>query len=305
MQRLFLPVLLTLSLLLASCQSPNAEAPAIEDAVANTTDRDTAQAAPDQAETLQRVVALTSLTADLVQTLAPNKLVGVPGSSLVRSDDRFKDLPSVSEERVPPNLETIVSLQPDLVIGAVGFHDQALQKLTDLKVPTLAVEVDSWEALERLTLDLASRLGADAQPLQSRYQACLNAQTNGAKPSVLVLSGQAPILAPNKSSWAGNMLEVAGAQNIAAELQGESPFEGYITLSPEKILQADPERIILIETPDGAVDGLKNQGFWQQLSAVQQDQVYSFDYYGLVNPGSIGSIETACQQLKQLLLRET
>ncbi|PHM11517.1 iron ABC transporter substrate-binding protein, partial [Nostoc sp. 'Peltigera malacea cyanobiont' DB3992] len=28
---------------------------------------------------------------------------------------------------------------------------------------------------------------------------------------------------------------------------------------------------------------------------------YVFDYYGLVNPGSIDAIEKACQQLKQAL----
>ncbi|NJR71321.1 MAG: ABC transporter substrate-binding protein [Synechococcales cyanobacterium CRU_2_2] len=79
------------------------------------------------------------------------------------------------------------------------------------------------------------------------------------------------------------------------------PFEGYITLSPEKISKADPERIILIDTPDGASETLKTEDFWEKLSAVKQNQVHNFDYYGLINPGSIASIETACQKLKNLL----
>ena len=304
MQRFFLPAPLTLSLLLISCNPPTVEAPATESPVADAT-RDEPSTSSialvpgEQVEQANRIVALTSLSADLVQNLAPNKLVGVPGSRLIRGDKRFQGITPVSEERVPPNLETIVSLEPDLVIGAVGFHYQALQRLQELKVPTLAVEIKGWEELERLTQELAARLGADPKSLQNRYQACLT-HSDQASQSILVLSGQAPILSPNKASWAGNMLTALGVKNVAAELQGDSPFEGYITLSPEKILKADPERIILIDTADGAIEALKTQDFWEQLSAVKQDQVHSFDYYGLVNPGSIGSVETACQKLKNL-----
>lgn len=324
MQRFFLPSTLTLSLLLASCTAPTADIPAeptltgathggpstAEQSSAEQSSAEQLASAPsasaetanatDSVPQVSRVVALTSLSASLVQSLAPERLVGVPGSSLIRNDARFQDITPVTEERVPPNLETIVSLKPDLVIGAVGFHDQALQRLQDLKVPTLAVEIKDWEALENLTQDLANRLGADAQPLQSRYQACIGNPAETAK-SVLVLSGQAPILSPNKASWAGSMLAALGATNVAAELQGESPFEGYITLSPEKILAADPDNIILIDTPDGAMEALKTQAFWKQLTAVQQNQVYSLDYYGLVNPGSIESIEMTCQRLQELL----
>ncbi|NJR71320.1 MAG: ABC transporter substrate-binding protein [Synechococcales cyanobacterium CRU_2_2] len=226
MQRLFLPAPLTLSLmLLASCNVSQVEAPA-DGAIAEIANADPANADPANADTTQRerqadsttvssanstdaiaqasrVVALTSLSADLVQTLDPERLVGVPGSSLIRNDARFQGITPVSEERVPPNLETIISLKPDLVIGAVGFHDQALQRLQELQVPTLAVEIDGWEELENLTQDLAKRLNADAQPLQQRYQACLQGSERGNSRSVLVLSGQAPILSPNKASWAG------------------------------------------------------------------------------------------------------
>lgn len=322
MNYFFVSTTLTLCLLLVSCASPNLadlnvsqesstapSAPAAVESQAGggesnqpaassaTSRRPVAQA--------QRIVALTSLSADLVQALAPDKLVGIPGSSLLRDDARFTGITPVSQERVPPNLETIVSLEPDLVIGAIGFHDQPLQRLQALNIATLPVEVKSWQALEALTQELAERLGSDAQPLQARYRACTNGgdatKTADAPKSVLILTGRSPILSPNKSSWAGGMLTSLGGKNIAAELQGESPFEGYITLSPEKILKADPDRIVLIETPDGSGSELKSEKFWMQLRAVQEEQVYLFDYYGLINPGSITSVETACQKLRAML----
>ncbi|HHP7245545.1 MAG TPA: ABC transporter substrate-binding protein, partial [Elainellaceae cyanobacterium] len=68
----------------------------------------------------ERIVALTSLSADLVHQLDSSKLVGVPGSSLIAGDTRFEGIEHVSSERTPPNLEKVVALNPDLVIGAAG-----------------------------------------------------------------------------------------------------------------------------------------------------------------------------------------
>ena len=73
---------------------------------------------------IDRIVALSSLSADLVQQLSPTKLVGITGSSLLNDDSRFSQLPRVSSGRTPPNLEKIVALEPDLVLGSMGFHDK-------------------------------------------------------------------------------------------------------------------------------------------------------------------------------------
>ena len=53
----------------------------------------------------QRIIALTSLSADIIYQLNPEKLVGIPGSSLTRNDPRFADYPTVSEGNTPPDLE--------------------------------------------------------------------------------------------------------------------------------------------------------------------------------------------------------
>ena len=45
----------------------------------------------------------------------------------------------------------------------------------------------------------------------------------------------------------------------------------------------------------------KNQSFWSNLTAVKNNQVYTLDYFGLVNPGSIDAIEQASTKLKQII----
>jgi iron complex transport system substrate-binding protein len=115
-----------------------------------------------------------------------------------------------------------------------------------------------------------------------------------------VLVSRQPILSPNKTSWAGDLLNRFKINNLTAELQGNNPMRGYITLSPEKILKQDPETILLVDNGDNILDKFKTEPYWKQLQAVKRDRVYVFDYYGLVNPGSIGSIEKTCTQLRKI-----
>ncbi|NJL46741.1 MAG: ABC transporter substrate-binding protein [Leptolyngbyaceae cyanobacterium SM2_5_2] len=248
---------------------------------------------------VERIVALTSLSADLVHTLDDQALVGIPGNVLLREEARFNTLPTVSEERTEPDLEKIVALEPDLVIGAAGFHDRTLQRLEELGTPTLTTEIHSWDDLRALTEQLAATVGADPQPLLERYKACL-AKAPKDSPSTLVLVSRQPLLAPNKSSWAGDFLTQFNIKNVAADLQGESPFDGYITLPEEKVLTANPDVLLVVDAGENLLGHLKEEPFWSKLKATQQNQVHSFNYFGLVNPGSVTSIEQTCTQLGEL-----
>lgn len=247
-----------------------------------------------------RVVALTSLSADLTATLSADKLVGIPGGRLVAQDSRFADIPTVSEGRTEPDLEKIIELQPDLVIGAKGFHDKALQRLSELDIQVLTAEINSWDNLRSFTTTLATALEADASPLMDRYDACLSNPPDNS-PSVLALVSRQPILAPNKNSWAGDFLAQFNVQNLSADIQGESEFDGYVTLSAEKVIEADPDRIMVVETGEDLLSTLESEPFWNQLKATKAGSVLSFDYFGLVNPGSLASIEATCEQLKNEL----
>lgn len=260
------------------------------------TDSSTA-ASPE--DTPQRIVTLTSISADIVHSLAGDTLVGIPGSSLLTNDPRFEGLTTVSSGRSEPDLEKIVALKPDLVIGAAGFHDKTLERLTELEVDTLAVEIDGWDSLKAMTQTLATQLDVDSASLVERYDTCL-AQAGDSGPTAIVLASREPLLSPNKESWAGDFLEKFNVQNLTADIQGQSAFQGYITLSPEKVLEMNPEQLFFIDTSGGIekeIAQLKTDPFWGQLAAVQSEQVRAFDYHGLINPGSISSIEQVCKTL--------
>ncbi|MBW4687362.1 MAG: ABC transporter substrate-binding protein [Komarekiella atlantica HA4396-MV6] len=289
-----------LSVVLTACTTATTQQPQAK--VANITETTNPNSQQLPKGSAKRVVALSSLSADIISQLDKTKIVGITGSRLFNNDPRFKDIPRVSEGQSPPNLEKIVALKPDLVIGAEGFSNIPIQKLQQLGIPTFLTKVNNWESLEELTKTLAKSIDANPQPLLNRYKKFLPDKPT--QTSALVLVSRQPILAPNKNSWAGDLLAKFQVKNLAAELQGKSPISGYVTLSAEKVLEANPEVIILVNSPQGnseaaLLDSLKKEAFWQKLQATEKNRVYVFDYYGLVNPGSIDAIEKACQQLKQ------
>ncbi|WP_414545983.1 ABC transporter substrate-binding protein [Nostoc sp. CCY0012] len=293
-RRILSAVAFLLSIFLIACNTATTQQPS---APLNPTSQ------PLTAASATRVVALSSLATDIIYNLDETKLVGITGSKLFNDDPRLNSLPRVSEGQSPPNLEKIIALKPDLVIGAEGFSTQPIQRLQELGISTLLTKVNSWDSLEELTQKLAQLIDADPQPLLNRYKEFLPDNLTQS-PSTLVLVSRQPILAPNKNSWAGDLLTKFQAKNLAAELQGQSPVGGYVTLSAEKVLEANPEVIIVVNPPQGGseqdvLDSFKKEPFWQQLQATKNNRVYLFDYYGLVNPGSINAIEKACQQLKQ------
>ncbi len=251
---------------------------------------------------VSRVVALTSLSADIMHRLDKTKLIGMSGSRLLSQNPEFTQVIKVSEGRSQPNLEKIVALKPDFVIGAAGFHDPVINKLKSMGIKTLLTKVDGWQSLNDLTSEIATILQSDPQPLLKHYQKFIKPTEQPS--STLVLVSRQPILAPNKTSWAGDLMTQFGAKNLVAELQGQSQFGGYITLSAEKVLEANPEVIILVDTGQGEAEKFKSEPFWSKLKATKNNQVYVFDYYGLVNPGSIDSIEKACSQLQQIFTKK-
>ena len=69
-------------------------------------------------------------------------------------------------------MEKILSLKPDLVIGAKGFHDRSLSKLNSLGISTLSTSISSLDDLDNLNKKLASKLNARTKSLKGIIGSC-------------------------------------------------------------------------------------------------------------------------------------
>ena len=246
-----------------------------------------------------RIVAMTSLSADLLNRISPGSLVGIPGSSLFIKNKQFDNIPIISSGRMPPNLEKIISLQPDLVIGAEGFHDRSLLRLNSLGIDTLSTSISSLDDLDILYGQLSSKLKVSPKSLETILKSCYSKKINQNK-NVVVLVSSKPILSPNKKSWAGNLISNFKLNNLASEITNKTEFKGYVNLSPEWLLKSQPENILVIKTPGSDLSQYESMNIWKNLNAVKNNKVFIFEYYGLINAGSINSINQACQKLSSI-----
>lgn len=247
---------------------------------------------------VERVVSLNSLGADIVFRLDETKLVGRPGTQLLEGDCKISQVTSVSQGQMLPELEKITSLNPDLVICSAGFHSGIAKKLEQQGIHALLTHTDNWSDLISLTETLAGFIEANPAQLLSEYQNIVGSKFVNT-PRTLVLVAKEPILAPNKDSWASDILYQLGINSLTHEFESSSPRKGFASLSSEQIKAENPEALIVISTErEPLIEYYNSQPFWNELEAVQNSRVFLFDYYGLIIPGSIKAIEETVNKLK-------
>ena len=250
-------------------------------------------------ENNKRIISLNSLGADIVSKLEIDSLVGIPGSTLLKKDDKFSDKVIVSEGRMPPSLEKIIKLKPTLVIGSEGFHDKILDKLNELNIETLSTNTKSINQLEILINDLANYLNKDPSKLKMNIKNCyLNLSKS--RGSAVILASTKPLLSPNSKSWAGKLLDRFNFDNISKDLDAKTEFRGYVNLSPEIILKTKPSKIIVISFPGANQNSLLSDPVLGKIISEDKSQLITFDYYGLINPGSLKTINNACEKLSNI-----
>ncbi len=250
-------------------------------------------------KSITRIVSLTSLSTDIIYHLSPESLKGRPDSSLFLNRKKFNNIPIVSKGRTPPNLELIISLKPDLVIGAKGFHDKSLNALNEIGIKTLSTQLKDWYDLESIINELKLVTNSKKTNLNDKLYNCING-TDAKGNEVVVLVSTKPLLAPNSQSWAGSLLSRFNIKNLTSKIESSGRLKGYVNLSPEWLIDKNPEKLILIEFNNDDLSKFYKLPFWKDLNAVKNNNISNFNYYGLINAGSLETINNACKQLKSI-----
>ena len=246
-----------------------------------------------------KIVSLNSLGADMVSKLDNSSLVGIPGSSLLKKNKIFQGKVVISSGRMPPSIEKIIKLKPDLVIGSKGFHDKVLSKLNQLNIKTLETETKSIKNLETLIDKISKTLNKDKNILLNEIKDCYKLPSKP-KGSAVVLASTKPLLSPNSESWAGNLLDRFKFNNISNNFKSNTEYKGYINLSPEILIQNKPSNLFIIAFPGMSQN---NSGIPKNLEKIilnSKTKIHTFNYYGFINPGSLQTINEACIKLSKI-----
>jgi iron complex transport system substrate-binding protein len=231
----------------------------------------------------QRVVVLDTSEVDNALALgAP--IVGAPVAEVLEYQsylaDQFAgitDIGTISE----PNLEAILALKPDLILGSKQRYEAIYSQLSAI-APTVFVESlrVPWQQNFRLHAEALGKT-AEAEALLAAYdqrvaelQATLGPERAETTISVIRFRpGQVRLYL--KSSFIGYILQDVGLGRPAS--QDQDTFSAEITLEQIADVDADYLFITGYAQDDSELDTFLTSPLWQTLGAVQADRAIDVD----------------------------
>ena len=174
------------------------------------------------------------------------------------------------------DLEAIVALKPDLVIGwQSGNPSAAIAKLRSLGVPVFISQPDHIEDVAR-TLEQFGRLAgseASAAAAARRFrERHAQLQTRYAKrPAVDVFYEvwNQPLMTVNGHQIISDILRLCGARNVFAELPTLAP-----EVTVEAVLAANPEVVIASGMGEARPEWLDQWKHWPKLTAAARGNLF-------------------------------
>ena len=179
----------------------------------------------------------------------------------------------------PPDIEKIISLDPDVIFVSTHFGEEDADKLTQagVSVVTLVDEatvdgVYGMIAALGEVLNRTEEAAACVEEMQSTIAEVTEAVEGLEAPSVYYVAGYGEYgdFTVGGDTFIGNMIELAGGDNIAKDISGWS-------YSLEELIEADPDIIIVSEIMG---EGFASAPIYCDLTAVKEGRVYTPD----VNP---------------------
>lgn len=223
----------------------------------------------------QTVVSLGPNMTELIYAIgAGDRLVG-------RTD--YCDYPAeVAEVKsigslMEPNLELIAELAPDLVLASTHVSDEVVAKLEELDIPVLMLyDSEHLDGLGDLIdiLGQALNLSAAATELKMVVFDRINDVREDSKAFedklnvyYLVGFGESGEYTAGGNTFINDIIEAAGGQNVAADLEGWS-------YSLEDLMEADPDLILI---PAWAEESFGKDKPYSELTAVKEGRVLVVD----------------------------
>jgi iron complex transport system substrate-binding protein len=185
-----------------------------------------------------------------------------------------------------PNLETIRSLRPDLLIGTTSGNDRDLAgQAGALGVPLYILDAPDIEAMLAGLEGLADALGDPVRgrrvtaALRERLSAVDRKVGGRARPAVLFIIWGDPLVVPGARAFLTDAIARAGGSSVTADVPVAHP-----TFSLESAIARSPEVIVLTRDNAALAARLRSDGAWAAVRAVRAGRVETIEE-GVVQPG--------------------
>jgi iron complex transport system substrate-binding protein len=253
----------------------------------------TRHASPVISATPQRIISLApSITETIFAFGLGSKVVGV--TKYCKYPDSALSIEKIGGY-ADANLEKIVSLKPDLVIGTTE-HIVQKEYLQRAGINVLTVNYSSLDSTQVSFLRIGKACGVDscAHALVTKFRESisqLNTVLNGSRPSVMLCVGRAnpgegvirSVYVAGKSTIYNEIIEAAGGKNAFCDSMPQYP-----KLSPEGIMYLNPDIIIDIASAMSnynCSDLIKDWKGVKNVKAIERNNIFCIDKGYATVPG--------------------
>jgi iron complex transport system substrate-binding protein len=224
----------------------------------------------------RRIVSLAPSVTEILFALGlDQEIVGV-GDADDYPPDRLQ-----TKERIGGvllNVERIVALRPELVVGMPSLQRDQLTRLRTLRLPVLAVDASSLsETVAQIRL-LGQATGRARQA--DDLAGSIERRTQTLHPvravRVYVEVWDEPVIAAAAGTLVDDLVRRGGGQNVLADKQGyvQVPLETVLMRNPQVIFLLYPGRARLLARPG-----------WQAVAARQVGRIYELPPSLVTRPG--------------------
>ncbi|MBP3886569.1 MAG: ABC transporter substrate-binding protein [Cellulosilyticum sp.] len=223
---------------------------------------------------VERLISVAPNITEMVYALdAQDKLVG--RTDYCTYPEQVAEVESIGAI-FPPDIEKIISLEPDLLITSAHFDEESAARLESagIKVMSLYEEFDVEGVYTMLkTLGVVLNRQEEAQAIIDEMKATIKivqTKVEGLeKPTVyyVVSYGESGDFSAPENSFVGGLINLAGGKNIVP-----ASDSWFYTL--EALLEADPEIIIVRK---GEKESFMTAPGYSELTAVKEGKVYEID----------------------------
>jgi len=170
---------------------------------------------------------------------------------------------------INPSLEKIVSLKPDLIIGArEGIRMEALQALVDLGFPVYLIDPWGFDGTTKTISDIGELVKRrnESAKIVNRMTAARNRVVSLTrslpKPKIYFQLGAGSMVTVGRGTLADDLIRFAGGASISG-----TELAGYPLYSIETILSKAPE-IIIVSSMEGKKDYSNVMARWRQFKSI-------------------------------------
>jgi ABC-type Fe3+-hydroxamate transport system substrate-binding protein len=272
LSRLSYRFLITSSLTLAACDKPRAPVTTVSDDFGDPVRIGTVPA---------RIVSLNPATTEILFALgAGQRLVGRTKYDLYPDSARL--IPALGDG-LQPNVEAVLGTHPDLVVLYASQDNRpAAARFRAAGVNTLSLKIDHITDFRRTVRILGALLHDSARAKMvvdsvSRTLDRVRAATGSlARPKVFWHIWDAPLITVGSGSFMTELLDIAGATNVYADIAGPSK-----AISLEDVAHRDPQ--FILAGPIGAKE-ITHNSRWQIVRARRENKVLIVDTLLVARP---------------------